>query len=115
MDAHEGFSAASEGLYLAALETELTTELELEGLAREFVRRVQELRKEADLMVDERIDLFYHATDRLTKAVSSHRDYILGETLALKLEEVDQPEGVTAAKHSFDGEELKIALQRSTT
>jgi isoleucyl-tRNA synthetase len=115
MDAHEGFSAASEGLYLAALVTELTTELELEGLAREFVRRVQELRKTADLKVDERIDLFYHATDRLTEAVNSHRGYIVGETLTLRLEEVDQPAGLASSKHTFDEEELEIALQRSAT
>jgi isoleucyl-tRNA synthetase len=100
---------------LAALVTELTTELELEGLAREFVRRAQELRKAADLQVDERIDLFYNATDRITEAVNSHRDYIIGETLALTLEEVDQPAGIASSKHTFDGEELEIALQRSAT
>ncbi|KPK95258.1 MAG: isoleucyl-tRNA synthetase [Anaerolineae bacterium SM23_ 63] len=115
MDAHEGFSAASEGLYLAALVTELTPELELEGLAREFVRRAQELRKAADLEVDERIDLFYNATDRLSEAVIHHREYIVGETLALRLEEVDQPAGQISSKHTFDGEELEIALQRSAT
>ena len=115
MDAHEGFSAASEGLYLAALVTELTTELELEGFAREFVRRVQELRKTADLKVDERIDLLYRATDRLTEAVNSHRAYIVGETLTLRLEEVDQPSGLASSKHTFNGEELEIALQRSAT
>jgi isoleucyl-tRNA synthetase len=115
MEAHEGLSAASEGMYLAALVTELTPDLELEGLAREFVRRVQELRKVADLSVDERIEVLFRATDHLAEAINTHREYIEGEILALKLEEVDQPEGQASAKHTFDGEELEIALRRSTT
>jgi isoleucyl-tRNA synthetase len=115
MEAHEGLSAVSEGVYLAALVTELTPELELEGLAREFVRRVQELRKVADLSVDERIDVLFRATDHLAEAINIHREYIEGETLALKLEEVDRPEGQASANHTFDGEELEIALRRTTT
>ena len=49
---------ASEGAYLAALVTDLTPELEQEGLAREFVRRVQDLRKQADLDIADRITVF---------------------------------------------------------
>src|SRR5690606_34249601 len=47
-EARTGLEVASEGAYLAALSTELTPELVHEGLAREFVRRVQDLRKQAD-------------------------------------------------------------------
>ena len=47
--AKEGFAVAEDGPYVAALVTELTPELVQEGLAREFVRRVQDLRKSADL------------------------------------------------------------------
>jgi isoleucyl-tRNA synthetase len=114
MEAHEGLSAASEGLYLAALVTEITPDLELEGLAREFVRRVQELRKVADLSVDERIEVLFRASDRLVEAVDAHREYIVGETLAARLKKVDQPEGQASEKHTFDGEELEIALNRFT-
>ena len=54
--AKEGFAVAEEGPYVAALVTELTPELVQEGLAREFVRRVQDLRKSADLDVADRIE-----------------------------------------------------------
>ncbi|MCX6068930.1 MAG: DUF5915 domain-containing protein, partial [Chloroflexi bacterium] len=53
--AKEGFAVAEEGSYVAALVTELTPELVNEGLAREFVRRVQDFRKESGLDVADRI------------------------------------------------------------
>ena len=55
--AKEGFAVAEDGAYVAALVTDLTPELVAEGLSREFVRRVQDLRKSAELDVAE----FAHA------------------------------------------------------
>ncbi len=55
--AKEGYAVATEGAYLAALVTELTPDLEKEGLAREFVRRVQDLRKTAEFDIADRIRL----------------------------------------------------------
>jgi isoleucyl-tRNA synthetase len=112
VEAHEGFSAVSDGAYVAGLETELTPALELEGLAREFVRRLQDLRRTADLKVDERIEIQYAASDRLAEAVEAFRDYIMGETLAVALDQADKPAGQTSAEHDFDGEWLKVALQK---
>ncbi len=63
--AKEGFAVAEEGAYVAALVTELTPELVQEGLAREFVRRVQDLRKSAELDVADRIKLFVSASANL--------------------------------------------------
>jgi isoleucyl-tRNA synthetase len=54
-EARSGLEVASEGAYLAALKTDLTPELVREGLAREFVRRVQDLRKQADFDIADRI------------------------------------------------------------
>ena len=110
VEAHEGFSAVAEGVYLAALVTDLTPELELEGLAQEFVRRVQELRKTADLRVDDRINVQFTASEHLVTAVAKHHEYIMGETLALALERVDHPAGEASAKYTFDGEKLEVGL-----
>ena len=63
MQAKEGFVVASEGALMAALITELTPELKNEGLAREFVRRVQEARKHAGFDIADRIQLFYCNTE----------------------------------------------------
>ena len=65
--AKSGYAVAAEGAYLAALVTDLTPELIQEGLAREFVRRVQDLRKSADLEIADRIRLYVSATPGLTR------------------------------------------------
>ena len=62
---------ASALTYVAALVTELTPELVQEGLAREFVRRVQDLRKSADLDVADRIELFVEASAGLRSAIEA--------------------------------------------
>ena len=113
VEAKEGFSTASEGGYLAALTTELTPELELEGLAREFVRRVQNVRKSADLNVNDRIDIQYSSSSRLAEAVESHQQYITEETLANSLKQVKKPAGDFQEEYKFGDENLMIAIAPS--
>ncbi|MFW9912057.1 MAG: isoleucine--tRNA ligase [Candidatus Thorarchaeota archaeon] len=113
VEAKEGFSTASEGGYLAALTTELTPELELEGLAREFVRRVQNVRKSADLNVNDRIDVQYSSSSRLADAVEFHKQYIAEETLATSLKQVKKPVGDFQEEYKFGDENLVIAIALS--
>lgn len=110
VEAHEGFSAVAEGAYLAALITDLDEELELEGLAREFVRRVQDLRKQADFNVDDAIRVEYQATERLHAAIGSHQAYIMAETLTTVFERNEAPAGETHSTYSFEGEQLTLAI-----
>ncbi|NIM92333.1 MAG: isoleucine--tRNA ligase [Anaerolineales bacterium] len=112
LDAHEGFSVAADGAYLAALVTELTKELELEGLAREIVRRIQDLRKQADLNVDDRIKVQYKASERLNEAILQFDGYIKDETLAMELTDTGTPSGDATANHEFDEELLNLAISR---
>src|SRR5204863_8361687 len=64
------------------LDGRITPELELEGLAREIVRYVQNARKDADLQMDDRITLRLATDDaKLKEAIRVHRDYIANETL----------------------------------
>ncbi len=112
VEAHEGFSVASEGPYLAALVTELSHDLVLEGLSREVVRRIQDLRKQADLSVDDRIQLQYDASPRLKEAIATNREYLESETLTVDLQQLENPTGIAMAKHEFDGESLRIALSK---
>ncbi|MEX2030108.1 MAG: class I tRNA ligase family protein [Anaerolineales bacterium] len=107
-----GLAAVAEGPYLVALSTELTPELELEGLAREFIRRAQDLRKQADLPVQERVEFVYAASPRLAKAVDSHRDWIAREILATRLLPVERVAGTVRLEDEFDGESLELALAR---
>jgi isoleucyl-tRNA synthetase len=110
LQAHEGFSVAAEGPYLAAIVTELSYDLILEGLSREVVRRIQDLRKQADLNVDDRIQLQYNASSRLQEAINRHRQYLEAETLAVDVQHSQKPSGIEVAQHEFDGETLTIAL-----
>ncbi len=111
-DARGGFVVAEEGGYLVALKTELTDDLIREGLAREFVRRVQDLRKSAGLDIADRIAVRYVASPKLAEAVSAFADYITAETLCVDLSAGEGlPEGATA-EDQFDGETLKVVLAK---
>ncbi len=81
----EGFNVAEDGDILAALDTTLTHELMLEGMARDFVRGVQDLRKQAGLQIEDTIKLVYSATGDEAEAIKAHADYIKAETLAEEL------------------------------
>ena len=107
-----GLTVVSDGPYLAALKIELTPELELEGLAREFVRRVQDFRKQSNLEIADRISIEVCASERLTKSIETHREYIMGEVLAQSLQITAQPDGEHDAQLEFDGESVRISLSR---
>jgi isoleucyl-tRNA synthetase len=108
--AKEGFAVAEEGAYVAALVTELTPELIAEGLAREFVRRVQDLRKSADLDVADRIELFVEASAGLKSAIEAHKDYITAETLTTKLSFANPPANASVVEDEFENEKVKVGL-----
>jgi len=111
--AKAGFAVAEEGAYVAALVTELTPELVQEGLVREFVRRVQDLRKSADLDVSDRIKLFVTASANLRSSIEAHRDYITTETLAVSLDFDEPPSGAPSVEDNFDGENVKVGLVKA--
>ena len=108
----QGLIVVSDGPYMAALKIELTQELELEGLAREFIRRVQEFRKQSNLEIADRIRLEVGASERLTKAIEMHQDYIMGEVLAQSLKMTAQPKGEFTSEQDFDGENARFTLSR---
>jgi len=112
-EAKEGFAVASEGAYLAALVTELSTDLVHEGLVREFVRRVQSLRKDADFDIADRIHLYYTASEQLNAAIQSFREYIQEETLAVEMSAGVTPEGLPLLQDEFDGETVRICIEKA--
>ena len=111
-EAKEGYAVASEGAYLAALVTDLTPELVDEGLVREFVRRVQSLRKDADLDIADRIHLYFTASERLTKAIQSFQDYIMEETLAKAMTAGETPEDLPLLQDEFDEQTVRISIEK---
>jgi isoleucyl-tRNA synthetase len=111
--AKEGFAVAEDGAYVAALVTELTPELAAEGLAREFVRRVQDLRKTAELDVADRIELFVEASAGLRSAIEAHKDYITAETLTTKLSFATPPADASVVEDEFEKEKVRVGLVKS--
>ncbi len=110
LNARAGFAVLGEGSYLAALKTALTPDLVREGLAREFVRRVQDLRKTAGFDIADRIHTYYTATPALAKAIAAFADYIQSETLSVELTAGPAPEGAATAEDAFDGEKVKVGV-----
>jgi len=108
--AKSGYAVASEGAYLAALVTDLTPALVREGLAREIVRRIQDLRKQMDFDISDRIEISYAASSGLDEAVTDYREYIMGETLAVVMAKAEG--GPDWFQDSFDGETIAMKLTK---
>jgi isoleucyl-tRNA synthetase len=107
-----GFSVKNEGQDLVALETVLTPELLSEGLARELVHKIQNLRKDSGLEVADRIGITYSGDGELEAAMKGHDRYIRAETLAVTL----QQDGiVTGQKIEINGKEITIAINHAQT
>jgi isoleucyl-tRNA synthetase len=104
-----GWLTAAEGNITVALDITITPELEREGLARDFVNRIQNLRKDKGLDVQDKINIVLHAeTPDFVNAVREHKVYICAETQALSLEVVaERPANAT----EVDMEEFKIAVE----
>jgi isoleucyl-tRNA synthetase len=109
-----GWRVVRDGPTAVALDLEVSPGLRLEGLARDLVRAVQDLRKAAGLEVADRIELAVKAEggdeNQVAAAVEAHRDYLLGETLATSLHRAPQGDGHDA-RVDLDGQEVRIWLR----
>ncbi len=111
--AREGFGVADEGGLVVALDTAVTPELKLEGLAREIVRRVQELRKQADYDLTDRITVTYKAEGELAAALETYGSAIADEVLADEIKAVEVPSGDGVLEDQVDGCSLTLAVTRN--
>jgi isoleucyl-tRNA synthetase len=114
MRAPEGFSVEREGAHAVALDLTIDEDLRREGLAREIVHAVQNARKSAGLAVEDRIELRLDGDSALLEAARAHRDYLVGETLAVELSVGDGDAGAESAagQAEIDGLPLSIGLRR---
>ncbi|ADD40401.1 isoleucine--tRNA ligase [Stackebrandtia nassauensis] len=96
---------------VVVLDTEVTPELAAEGLARDVVRVVQNARKEADLVVTDRISLTLDTPAEVTAAVKTHEEFVKRETLTTALEFAPVTEGTTG--EAGDGLTVKAAVAKA--
>lgn len=116
-EASEGYVVYEDKGYVVAIDTHITPELLSERLSREVVRRIQTLRKDADFDIDDRILVFYQATDQMRDAIQAHQAYIQGETLADALTEgvipADFHQDAFEFKRELEGEKITIGVKRA--
>ena len=105
-----GWAVTSQDDLTVALDMTITDELMQEGLAREIVNRVQNLRKTGGFEVTDRIELLIEKNDKTNTAVAKYGDYICNETLAT-ITEVDALEGVEA-EELVEGVNVKLKIQK---
>ena len=94
------------------LDIEISPELKLEGLARDLVRKIQELRKQSGFAVEDRIRLFYDGDGILADALDRWRDYIATETLAVAVARGEAPDGAFSETLHIEGHDLKVSVVR---
>lgn len=105
----EGWLVASGNGMTVALDTEIDEGLEREGLAREFVSRVQKIRKDSGYEVTDRISLLYKCDDSTSEALEALRSYIVMETLAITLERGERPDGTDL---EINGRHVNVRVER---
>jgi isoleucyl-tRNA synthetase len=91
-----GFAAAQGPRSTVVLDTTLTPALIEEGIARDFVRGIQDARKQAGYRIDDTIEIRFVADPEVSRAIEAHRAYVMTETLATTLEGDSTP-GVSDA------------------
>lgn len=106
----EGLTVQNEGTLTIALDTKLTQELIDEGIAREFIRAVQNLRKERGFDVTDRIKIVYEANERVNNAVDNNESIIKNETLAV---EITKAAPVNVSTADVDEENIKLDVIKS--
>ena len=101
----EGFNVGMENNQFIILDTTLTDELLAEGIAREIVSKVQNLRKQKDFNIVDRIHLYYSGDEEVKNAITCYKEFIEKETLAETIEEK-----VTAETFDINGHEVTLDL-----
>lgn len=113
-----GFSVAQDGTYLVAITTELSTALLQEGYARELVRNIQQLRKDANLAISDRIVTYVRNGGLVHETLAHFGNYVRDETLTVDLVQLHPGDGNALPAHlpstSFElgGEEVTVAVTR---
>ncbi|SHI42789.1 isoleucine--tRNA ligase [Algibacter luteus] len=106
----EGWLVANEGALTVALDVTITDELRKEGIARELINRIQNLRKDSGFEVTDRIDVLLQKDEQVVNAVDANITYIKSETLTNELEIIDKLEdGIEIA---FDDVNTKLFIQK---
>ena len=104
----EGFNASHEGNLFIILNTKLDDKLIEEGIARELVSKVQNLRKESDFNIVDRINLYYQSDELVEQSINDFEEFIKKETLALSIEKSENVD----KELDLNSHNIKIKIER---
>ena len=107
-----GYSVAGDAKYQVALNTQLTPEMLCEGMSREIVRRLQNMRRAAGFDVADYIITYYQTGEQVKQVVLNFADYIKQETLSWELLDAPPPDGAYSEKHYISGNEILLAISK---
>jgi isoleucyl-tRNA synthetase len=109
-DEISGWIVESDGKVTVALDTEITPELRTEGFAREFVSRIQNLRKDSGFEVTDRITIVFNTSDDLAEALLKSSAYINSETLSIDLKKASV--NGNTVKEDINGIQCEISITK---
>jgi isoleucyl-tRNA synthetase len=108
-----GLAVSGDKYITVGIDASVTPELKAEGMAREIVRRVQDMRKNAGFNIEDRITTYYQAGEQLTEVFHTWGDYITSETLTTQLLNALPVEGVYVEEHKLEDETLILAVKQN--
>ena len=112
MRERDGYAVVSEAGYTVGVATTITDELADEGVARELVRHIQDLRREADFELSDRITSWCEGGEAIARVLAAHGDYVKGETLSVELFTELPPEDAQRTTFTLDGVEVVVGVRR---
>ncbi|MFA6437758.1 MAG: isoleucine--tRNA ligase [Bacteriovoracaceae bacterium] len=104
----KGWIVESDGKVTVALDTEISPALRIEGYAREFVSRIQNLRKDSGFEVTDRISIVFNSNEELSDALLRSSAYIMSETLSVDLKKATLNGG--SVKEDINGVQCEISI-----
>jgi isoleucine--tRNA ligase len=107
-----GWLVASEGKLTVALDITVTEELRAEGVARELINRIQNIRKDSGFEVTDKIRVEIEQKELVADAVAKYAGYIASQTLAVEVKTAAQPAGGVIVDSDVDDEPVRIAVTR---
>ena len=107
---HSEYSVVDDNNMLVGVHTVISGDLESEGLARDIVRRIQALRKEADFDINDHIVTYYNGSLGVEEVFEDEAEYIMAETLSDQLVRGEAPEDSVAQDYDIDGLTVKLGV-----
>jgi len=111
-DEKKGYTVHTRGVYPVAIYTEISPELQAEGMAREIVHQLQTMRRSAGFDIADYIVTYYQGEPYITEVMEDFSDYIKQETLSRELIEGIPEEDVFTETHKLSGYEISLGVKR---